>query len=59
MFKYTLKGNVLTVEITLDTEPRVSSTGKSLLAASTGGFANTGLKYLDKPISFGANAILK
>jgi hypothetical protein len=40
-------------------EPRLSSTGKSSIVASTGGFVKTDQKTNGRPLSVSVNAIIK
>lgn len=56
--KVTIKDNVLVVEIPLE-EPRESSTGKSLIVASTGGFQKTDLLVSGKTLTINLTAMVK
>lgn len=42
--------------VTLPVEPKESSTGKTLVIASTRGNIRTGLEYQDKEVHLGVNA---
>ena len=50
VMKTTIKGNVLTIEIELNQNPPASTSGKTKLAASTGGFVPTGHDFNGKPL---------
>ena len=48
-------GKKLTVEFDLE-EPKLSSSGKNYILATTGGNVDTGIKIGDKPLILGLNA---
>jgi hypothetical protein len=50
-------GKTLVVEIPLET-PRTSTSGKTMLVASTGGFKSTEAKHGDKTISINLTATI-
>lgn len=54
----TIKGNNLVIEIPL-TPARPSSTGKTFLVATTGGYAKTTAVVDGKPVSISVNASIK
>lgn len=57
--KVTVNGTKLTVEIDLVEKPEPSSSGKTLIAASTGGFTKTGVQYKGKDLSLNLTATIK
>lgn len=56
--KATIKDNILYIEIPMET-PRESSTGKSLIVASTGGFEKTPLQVEGKQLTINLTAMVK
>ncbi len=56
--KATINGNKLTIEIDLKT-PRPSSTGKTLVVATSGGNQTTTATVNGKPVVIGLNAYIK
>lgn len=54
--KATVKGNVLLLEVPLCNPPRPSSSGKTLLVATTGGNVTLDLQIGGKPVKLGLNA---
>jgi hypothetical protein len=58
VMKTTIKGNILTIEIELNGKPPASSSGKTKLAASTGGFTATGIDFLGKPLKLSVMATI-
>jgi hypothetical protein len=54
----TIKDNKLCIEIPLET-PRPSSTGKTLVVASSGGNVTTSALVNGKPVVVGLNAYIK
>jgi len=58
--KATIKGDTLTIEIPLNKDAPLSSSGKNLILASTGGFTKpAGLMHKGKQVSIGLNVISK
>ncbi len=58
MLKVTLKGNVLHIELPIDEQPKLSSTGKTLVVASTHGNVNTGIEIQGKALMVGVNGFI-
>lgn len=56
--KTSIENGVLTIVVPLDSTPRVSTTGKSLLLVNTQGFMKTGLVHGGKPVSVSLNVIV-
>ena len=56
--KVEIKDNKLFIEIDLE-KPTPSSSGKTLVVASTHGNIVTSAKFEDKPITLGLNAYIK
>jgi len=56
--KATITGKKLTIEIDLQ-DPRPSSSGKSLVVATTGGNQTTTAMVNGKPVIIGLNAYIK
>jgi len=56
--KATITGKKLTIEIDLQ-DPRPSSSGKSLVVATTGGNQTTTATVNGKPVIIGLNAYIK
>lgn len=56
--KTTLKGNILTIEIELNANPPASSSGKTKLAASTGGFTSTTVEFKGHPLKVSVMATI-
>ena len=56
--KVTIKDNLLTIEIPLQT-PRPSASGKTLVVATTNGNATTTATVNGKPVIIGLNAYIK
>jgi hypothetical protein len=56
--KVTIKDNVLLIEIPLQS-PRPSSSGKTLVVATTGGNVATAATVNGKPVTIGLNAYIK
>lgn len=54
----TLKGRTLTIVVELDESPEPSSSGKTLIAATTSGFVKTGESYKGKPLSVSLNVTI-
>ena len=54
----TIKDNILTVQIPLQA-PRPSSSGKTLVVATTGGNVTTTATVNGKPVTIGLNAYIK
>jgi hypothetical protein len=52
------KGNLI-ITIPMLAEPRPSSTGKSIVVATTGGFATTTAQVKGKPVLIALNAVIK
>lgn len=50
-------GNII-ITAPIDTAPKTSKTGKSLLLVNTGGFFKPGLTYEGKPVSLSLNVII-
>lgn len=56
--KATIKDNTLHIEIPLQT-PRPSSSGKTLVVATSGGNITTTAEVNGKPVTIGLNAYIK
>ena len=56
--KVSIKGNTMTIEIEMQ-EPAPSSSGKTLIVASTHGAAVTEAKVSNKPVTVSINAYIK
>jgi len=56
--KATIKDNVLIIEIPLQA-PEKSKSGKTLIVASTGGFAKTAAEVNGKQVSINLNAFIE
>jgi hypothetical protein len=56
--KATVDGNKLIIIADMDTEPKVSQTGKSLVVASTKGFMETDIKVAGKTLKLNFNAVI-
>lgn len=54
-----VEGSELVISIPLEKELRPSSTGKTLIVASTNGFAATDAVIGGKPVSVSVNAIIR
>lgn len=52
-------GQVLVIEIPLERAPQVSSSGKSIVIASSHGNVRTEAEWEGKPITIGLNAYVK
>lgn len=52
-----ITGTKLTIEMDLQ-EPTASTSGKSLVVASTGGFSPTGAVYKGKPLKLNVTGII-
>jgi hypothetical protein len=52
-----IEGKKLVIELDLE-EPRPSKQGKSLIVASSGGFAPTTVQVKGKPVKVSVNAII-
>lgn len=57
--KAEIKNGTLVVTISLEPKPRPSSSGKTLLVASTGGFVTTEAEVDGKPVRVSLNATIK
>jgi hypothetical protein len=57
MFKATVVGTILVIEIPLES-PRPSSSGKTLIVASTGGFKQTEAKVNGQLVAVSVNATI-
>jgi hypothetical protein len=53
-----IENSVLTITVPLDTQPKVSSSGKSFLLVNTSGFVKTGLTHQGKAVSLSLNVII-
>ena len=53
-----IKGNMLIVTIELEAVPRPSSTGKTLVVSTTGGFKKTTATVNGKQVSVAVNAVI-
>lgn len=58
MMQVTIENNELVIRMPLE-EPRPSSSGKTMIVATTGGNIQTGVKVNDKPVYLGLNAYIK
>ena len=56
--KVSIKGNVMTIEIDMQA-PTPSSTGKTLMVATSHGYAGTEAKVNGKPVTVSVNAYIK
>ena len=54
-----IKGEFLVISLPLNRQPVPSSTGKSLMVASSGGNKTTGVLIGGKPVIIGVNAYIK
>ena len=54
----TIENNQLVIKVDLEKSPSLSSTGKSLVVASTHGFFKPALTWLGKPLSISLNVIV-
>ncbi|MBI5375406.1 MAG: hypothetical protein HZA77_08220 [Candidatus Schekmanbacteria bacterium] len=57
--KVEIKDNKLYIEIDMDTPPKPSASGKTLVVASTRGNTVTTAKVNEKPVIIGLNAYIK
>ena len=57
--KVEIKGNKLVIEIDMETPPKVSGSGKSLVVASTHGNVTTTATVQGKAVTIGVNAYIK
>jgi hypothetical protein len=53
-----IRGGKLIITADLDESPSPSSSGKTLLAVTSGGFTRTDLKYQNKPLSISVMATI-
>jgi hypothetical protein len=57
--KAEIKDGVLIIAIPIQAQPSTSSTGKSLIVATTGGFTATTVQVNGKPVKINVTAIIK
>lgn len=55
--EFTIEGETLVIRMKLE-NPRPSSSGKTLVVASTNGNVRTSLQVLGKPVTVGINAYI-
>jgi hypothetical protein len=57
--KAEIKGDNLIITLPLEKEPRPSTSGKTLVVATTHGNVQLGAEYKGKPVTIGVNAYIK
>lgn len=57
--KVTIEGNELVIRLPLNSTPRPSATGKSLVVASSGGNKQTEATISGQPVIVGVNAYIE